>query len=73
MKNVLLLAVGAAAGIIAAHYISKTPQGKAFFDDVDAKAAQFGQAVKDGYQAREAEIRDAMADARARFDEFTDR
>lgn len=59
MKGVLLLAVGVAAGFVAAHYVSKTPQGKQFFDDVDSKARGFGEAVVDGYKSREAELRAA--------------
>jgi len=39
--------------------LAKTPQGKQFFDDVDAKAKDFGSAVVDGYKAREAELRAA--------------
>jgi hypothetical protein len=42
--------------------VSKTPQGKAFFDDVDAKAKEFGSAVVDGYKQREAELRAAVAE-----------
>ena len=63
MKSILLLAVGVAAGFIVAHQVSKTPQGKQFFDDVDSKARKFGSAVVDGYKAREAELRAAVAEA----------
>ncbi|MBN9240858.1 MAG: hypothetical protein BGO97_14190 [Micrococcales bacterium 70-64] len=63
MKSILLLAVGVAAGFIVAHQVSKTPQGKQFFDDVDSKAREFGSAVVDGYKAREAELRAAVAEA----------
>ncbi|MBX3194205.1 MAG: hypothetical protein R2717_09615 [Schumannella sp.] len=62
MKGILLLAVGAAAGFVAAHQIAKTPEGAKFFADVDAKAREFGSAVVDGYKAREAELRDAADD-----------
>jgi len=62
MRGILLLAVGAAAGFIAAHQIAKTPEGAKFFADVDAKAREFGNAVVDGYKAREAELRDAAGD-----------
>jgi hypothetical protein len=52
-----------AIGFVAAHYVSKTPQGAQFFADVDAKAREFSGAVVDGYKAREAELRLAVADA----------
>jgi len=63
MKSIILLAVGVAAGFLVAHQVSKTPQGKQFFDDVDSKAREFGSAVVDGYKAREAELRAAVAEA----------
>lgn len=63
MKGLLLLVVGAAAGFVIAHQVAKTPQGKQFFDEVDAKAREFGSAVVDGYKAREAELRAAVAEA----------
>ncbi len=63
MKGLLLLAVGVAAGFVVAHQVAKTPEGKQFFDDVDTKAREFGSAVVDGYKAREAELRAAVAEA----------
>jgi hypothetical protein len=68
MKGALLLAVGVAVGFVAAHQLAKTPQGKQFFDDVDAKAKDFGSAVVDGYKAREAELRAAADGLRAAAD-----
>jgi len=62
MKGILLLAIGVAAGFVAAHQIAKTPEGAKFFADVDAKARDFGGAVVDGYKAREAELRNAAGD-----------
>ena len=62
MKGVFLLIAGVAIGFVAAHQVAKTPQGKAFFDDVDSKAREFGEAVVDGYKTREAELRAAVAD-----------
>jgi hypothetical protein len=59
MKGVLLLIVGVAVGFVAAHQISKTPQGKQFFSDVETRARDFGDAVVDGYKTREAELRSA--------------
>ena len=63
MKGILLLAVGVAAGFVVAHQVAKTPEGKRLFEDVDSKAREFGGAVIDGYKAREAELRAAVADA----------
>ena len=63
MKGLLLLTVGVAAGFVIAHQVSKTPEGQKFFADVDQKAREFGDAVVTGYKSREAELRDAVADA----------
>ena len=63
MKGVLLLAAGIAIGFVVAHQVAKTPEGKQFFEDVDSKAREFGSAVIDGYKAREAELRAAVAEA----------
>ncbi len=64
MKNAILLLVGVAAGFVVAHQVSKTPEGKKFFEDVDSKAREFGSAVVDGYKAREAELRAALEDTK---------
>lgn len=63
MKGVFLLVAGVAIGFVVAHQVAKTPEGKRFFDDVDTKAREFGNAVVDGYKAREAELRAAVAEA----------
>jgi hypothetical protein len=63
MKGILLLAAGVALGFVVAHQVAKTPEGKRFFEDVDARAREFGSAVVDGYKAREAELRAAVAEA----------
>ena len=63
MRSILFLVAGVAIGFVIAHQVSKTPQGKAFFDDIDSKARQFGDAVVDGYKSREAELRAALAEA----------
>ena len=63
MKSALFLVIGVAVGFVVAHQVSKTPQGRAFFDDIDSKAREFSSAVVDGYKAREAELRAAVADA----------
>lgn len=63
MKNILWLIVGVGLGFVVAHQINKTPEGRRFFDDVDNRAHDFSSAVIDGYKAREAELRAAVADA----------
>ncbi len=63
MKNLVLLIVGVGIGFVAAHQINKTPEGKRFFADVDTRAKEFSSAVVEGYKAREAELRSAVADA----------
>jgi hypothetical protein len=73
MKNAAWLIVGVAVGFVAAHQVSKTPQGKQFFDDVDAKAREFSAAVVDGYKQREAELRAAVAEAEDTIADLTNR
>jgi hypothetical protein len=63
MKNVSWLTVGVGVGFVAAHIISRTPQGKQFFDNVDAKTKEFSAALVDGYKEREAELRAVVAEA----------
>jgi hypothetical protein len=63
MKNVLWLIVGVGTGFVAAHFVSRTPRGKAIFDDLDAKAREFGDAIVDGYRERVAEIQATAAEA----------
>ncbi len=63
MKNLLWLIVGVGIGFYAAHRVNQTPQGRAFFEDVDSKAREFGDAVVEGYRTREAELRAALEDA----------
>lgn len=73
MKKLLWLAVGVGVGFVAAHQLNKTPEGRRFFEDVDAKAREFGSAVVDGYKAREAELRAAVADAEDAIADFAKR
>ena len=73
MKKILWLIVGVGVGFVAAHQLNKTPEGRRFFEDVDAKAREFGGAVVDGYKSREAELRAAVADAEDAIADFTKR
>jgi hypothetical protein len=73
MKNILWLIVGVGIGFYAAHRVNQTPQGRAFFADVDAKAREFGDAVVVGYKAREAELRSALDDANDVISDLTHR
>ena len=61
MKGILLLTAGVAAGFLIAHAVSRTPEGKRFFDDIDSRARQFGSAVADGYKTREVELLAAVS------------
>lgn len=70
MKNVLLVVLGIAAGFVVAHSVARTEAGKQFFDDVDAKYREFSGAVLDGYKAREAELRAAVAEAEEALDDL---
>jgi hypothetical protein len=63
MKGAFSLVVGVAIGLFAAHQIAKTPRGKQFFDDVDGKAKEFGDAIVDGYRQRESELKRVISDA----------
>jgi hypothetical protein len=60
MKNFIWLIVGVTVGFVAAHEVNKTKQGKQFFGDLDTKAREFGEALSEGYRAREAELRAAL-------------
>lgn len=73
MRRLLWLVVGVGVGFVAAHQLNKTPEGRKFFEDVDAKAREFGSAVVDGYKAREAELRAAVADAEDAIADFAKR
>ena len=73
MKGVLLLVAWVAIGFVVAHQLNKTEQGQRFFADVDAKAKEFGSAVVDGYKAREAELRAAVAEAEEAIADLTAR
>ena len=68
MAKILLLILGIGAGFVIAHQVSKTERGKAFFDDVDSRAKEFSAALIDGYRQREAELREAVADAQDAVD-----
>ena len=73
MNKILWLIAGVGIGFVAAHQVAKTPQGQQFFDGVDSKAREFGSAVVDGYKAREAELRAAVAEAESVIADLTNR
>jgi len=68
MKNALLVIAGIGVGFVVAHQVANTAKGKQFFDDVNHRARDFGDAIVDGYRQREAELRAAIADADDSFD-----
>jgi hypothetical protein len=73
MKNAVWLILGIAVGFAAAHQVSRTPQGKQFFDEIDHKTREFSDAVVEGYKAREAELRAAVAEAEEAIADLTKR
>jgi hypothetical protein len=62
MKNLVLIAVGVVLGFAVAHVVDRTPAGHRLFQDVDARARRFGEAVEGGSR-REAELRAAVGEA----------
>ncbi len=60
MKSFLWLLIGVGIGFAVAHKVNETPKGREFFENIDQKARDFGEAVSDGYRQREAEIRSAI-------------
>ena len=65
MKSILWFTVGVAAGFVVAHQVNQTKQGRDFFSSVDAKARAFGNAIAEGYHARDAELRAEQGEAPA--------
>mgnify|MGYP002040820294 CR=1 FL=1 len=72
MKRIIWLSLGVVAGFAVAHQVSKTEKGKAFFSEVDGRIDTFRSAVSDGFKEREAEIREALDDAKAKIDKLID-
>ncbi|HLP22886.1 MAG TPA: hypothetical protein VK139_02455 [Microbacteriaceae bacterium] len=58
-KTVFVFKLGVIAGFIAAHLVNQTPQGRAFFANVNAKVRDFTESVSAGYREREAELRNS--------------
>lgn len=58
IRTIAVFKLGVLAGFIAAHLINRTPAGRAFFADVDAKLRDFTDGVTSGYREREAQLRD---------------
>ena len=59
MKNLVLLSVGVALGLVGAHLLNSTPRGRRFFGELDGGLDHFRAAVVDGYRSRDAELRAA--------------
>ena len=60
MKYLAVLLAGVGLGFVVAHQVNRTPAGKAFLDDVDAKARQLTGAVSAGFTERTQELRDGL-------------
>jgi hypothetical protein len=73
MKSAFWLIVGVGIGFFAAHQVSKTPQGREFFDGVDEKAKEVGGAIIDGYKQREADLKAVISDAEDIISDLTNR
>ncbi|MFT4123356.1 MAG: hypothetical protein QM635_05955 [Microbacteriaceae bacterium] len=73
MKNVLVFVLGVAAGFAAAHYVAKTERGGRILDEVDARLSELADAVVDGYRAREAGLKAAVAEAQDVIGDAADR
>lgn len=73
MSKLLWLVGGVAAGFIAAHQLGKTEQGKAFFEAVDEKAKQFGDAVAETYKAQEANLKSALKNVETAIQDLSDK
>lgn len=58
MKNLLCLALGVTAGIVAIRLIQQTSRGREIVDDIELRVGEFAQAVRDGYVSRDSELRD---------------
>jgi hypothetical protein len=63
VKKVLWFSAGIAVGVIIAHQLNQTAQGKKAFQGLEAKVKDFSDAFVDGYHEREAELRSAIGDA----------
>jgi len=63
LKALGWVTLGTAIGFVVAHQVSRTERGQQFFAEVDKRAKEFGNSVVEGYKAREAELRAAVAEA----------
>lgn len=72
MSRVVWFGVGVAAGFVVAHQVAKTEAGRSFFAEVDGQLTKFSAAVNDGFHQREAELRDALSEAKAKVDKLVD-
>ena len=70
MSRMLWLIGGVAVGFIAAHQLSKTEQGKEFFETVDTKAREFGTTVAETYKAQEATLKAAISKVEDAIQDF---
>jgi hypothetical protein len=54
MKNFIWFVLGVGVGLVISREASKTSQGTQFFNDLDTKAREFGEAISEGYRLRDA-------------------
>jgi uncharacterized membrane-anchored protein YhcB (DUF1043 family) len=62
MKNAVWLLIGVVVGVVAARRLSRTAPGQRLAGTLDARAREFGKTVADSYRARQAELRDVIAE-----------
>lgn len=72
MKKILWFGLGLLGGFVLAHEFSKTEKGKELFDEVNRRSKEFTSAVNEGFKEREAELREALAQAQDAVADITD-
>ncbi|MFD2673839.1 hypothetical protein [Gulosibacter bifidus] len=66
LKSIAMITGGVFAGLTIAHFVNSTERGREFFEDVNEFAAEFVDAVKQGYEARTEAIYAAIESGQGR-------
>lgn len=67
MGRVMWIIVGVAIGFVAAHFASRTPEGRRLLDQVNRGAREFGDAVASGYRDGEEHVGEALDEVQRRL------
>lgn len=59
-RTILAVTGGVAAGFVLAHLVNSTAAGRSFFEGVNGRLDAFGEAVREGYEARTQQLREAI-------------